>query len=111
MFELLQRFSLYAAIILGLAACSAINVTSDFEPSTALDKYHAYALKQSKEELTLSPSSEKVFQDALRGNLAAHGLQEATDNADLLVLRYRTKEKTVVYQANDFGYGYGRYRA
>jgi hypothetical protein len=112
MFALLHRFALCLAV-LGLAACSAVTVTTDFDPSTAFDKYHTYALKQSKEKLTLSPSSEKAFLDALHNNLAAHGLREVTDNADLLVLSYlRTKEKVVVYQSNGYGYGgygYGGY--
>jgi hypothetical protein len=111
MFALLQRFTLYAAI-LALSACSAVTVTTDYDPSTAFDKYHTYALKQAKEELTLSPSSEKAFQDALRNNLAAHGIREVSDNADLYVLRHvSTKEKTVVYQSYDYGYGFGRYGA
>jgi len=113
MFKLLQRFALYAAI-LGLAACSAVTVTTDYDPSAAFDKYHTYALTPPKEGLPLSPSSEKAFRDALRNNLAAHGLREATDKVDLYVLRYvSTKEKIVVYQSNDFGYDYsfGRYGA
>ena len=115
MFELLQRFALYAAILV-LAACSAVTVTTNFDPSTAFDKYRTYALTEFKEGLTLSPSSEKAFRVALRNNLAARGLQEATDNVDLYVLRYvSTKEKTVVYQSYDFGYdygyGFGRYGA
>jgi hypothetical protein len=115
MFELLQRFALYAAIPV-LAACSAVTVTTDFDPSTAFDKYHTYALQESKEGQQLSPSSEKAFRDAIHINLAAHGIREATDNADLSVLRYvSTKEKTVVYQSYgfgyDYGYGFGRYGA
>jgi Domain of unknown function (DUF4136) len=115
MFKLLQHFALYAAI-LALAACSAVTVTTDFDPSATFDKYHTYELKESKEGQQLSPSSEKAFRDALRNNLAAQGIREVTDNADLYVLRYvSTKEKTVVYQTYDFGYdygyGFGRYGA
>ncbi len=109
MLALLQRFAL-CAVILGLAACSAVTVTTDFDPSTSFNKYHTYALKQTKEGLTLSPSSETAFRDTLRNGLAAHGIREATDHADLYVFHYvSTKEKTMIYQS--YGPGYGGYGA
>jgi len=107
MFELLQRFALYVAI-LGLTACSAVTVTTDFDPSAPFNKYRTYALMQPNEEPPLSPSSEIAFRDALHSNLAARGLREVADNADLHVLRHvSTEEKLVAYQATNFGYGYG----
>jgi len=63
---------------------------------------------QPNEEPPLSPSSEIAFRDALHSNLAARGLREVADNADLHVLRHvSTEEKLVTYQATNFGYGYG----
>ena len=107
MLKLLLRFTLYS-VILGLTACSAISVTTDADPSTAFNKYQTYTLMQPTEEPPLSPSSEIAYREALQSNLAARGLREVADNADLHILRHvSTQEKLATYQSSNFGYGYG----
>ena len=117
MFKILQRFCLLAALP-GLAACSQVSVSTDFDHAAPFYMYRTYALVPANGEMTLPPLSETAFRDALRSNLAAHGLREATDNVDLYVMHYASKkEKVVVHQTTDFGqpygyaYGYVRYGA
>jgi hypothetical protein len=107
MFKLLLHFAFYTAF-LGLTACSTVTTTTDFDPSAPFNKYRTYTLMQPNEEPPLSPSSEIAYRDALQSNLAARGLREVADNADLHVLRHvSTEEKLFTYQTTNFGYGYG----
>jgi hypothetical protein len=106
---------LLAALTLFLAACSAVSVTTDYDHSTSFAQYRTYAFVPSNEKIPLSPSTEAAFRDSLRENLAARGITEVSQDADLHVVRHiSTKEKLVVYHSNDWPYrglpyGYGYY--
>jgi len=109
------RGYLLAVAVLFLAACSTVSVTTDFDPLASFSQYHTYALTPDTAKLGLSPSSEAALREALRTNLARHGVSETSENADLHVVPHvSAKEKLVVHQSSDWGYagmpyGYGRY--
>jgi len=108
---------LLVALNLFLAACSSVSVTSDYDHSASFEQYRTYTLAPSSETIALSPSVEAALRDSLRINLAARGITEASQDADLHVVRHiSTKEKLAVYQTNDWNYrgmpyAYGRYGA
>lgn len=101
--------------VLFLAACSTVSVTTDFDHSTSFSQYHTYSLTPDTEKIGLLPSSEAALREALRTNLARHGVSETSGNADLHVVTHvSTKEKLVVHHSSDWpydsmAYGYGRY--
>jgi len=110
----LPRGYLLAAVLF-LTACSTVSVTTDFDHLAPFSQYRTYAWVPGKETIRLSPSSEAALRDALRANLALHGISETSENADLHVVRHIwTKEKLDIRQSSDWGYagmpyGYGRY--
>ncbi|HEY8160389.1 MAG TPA: DUF4136 domain-containing protein [Methylobacter sp.] len=103
------------AVALFLTACSTVSVTTDFDHLAPFSQYRTYTLVPGSQQISLSPSVEAALRDALRTNLARHGISETSENADLHVVRHvSTKEKLAVHQSSDWGYGgvpygYGRY--
>lgn len=102
-----------------LAACSSVTVTTDYDHSASFGKYKTYALEPAKQGQRLSPTSEAALNDALRTELAARGINEASPaKADLAVVRHVfVQDKVSVQQYTNWGYGsynsfpyaYGRY--
>jgi len=91
-----------------LAACSTVTVTTDYDKSASFGQYKTYALAPAAKGQTLSPTSEAALRDALRTELAARGVAEATSGKpDLAIVRHVfLDEKVSVQQYTDWGYGY-----
>jgi len=100
-------FAFTAACV--LAACSTVNVTTDYDRSAPFGKYKTYSVAPAASGQTLSPTSEAALRDALRTELGARGLTEAKGGkGDLAIVRHVfTQEKVSVQQYTDWGYGYG----
>jgi hypothetical protein len=109
---ILRRYFL-AASVFALAACSSVSVKTDFDQSVSFAQYHSYTLMPGNEPIGLSPSSEAALTASLRNQLAARGVEEVRDNADLHIVRHiTTKDKIRINQSNTGGpYRYGRYGA
>lgn len=92
-----------------LAACSSVTVTTDYDHSATFGHYKTYSLAPAAHGQTLSPTSEAALQAALRTELAARGIHEATSGkADLGIARHVfLQEKVSTRQYTDWGYGYG----
>src|SRR3954467_14382591 len=103
---ILQKTALLAATC-ALAACSTVTVTTDYDHSAPFGKYKTYVLAPAKRDQTLSPASEAALRDALRTELAARGITEATSGkADLAIVRHVfLQDKVSVQQYTDWGYG------
>ena len=91
-----------------MPACSTVTVTTDYDRSAPFGKYKTYALAPARQGQTLSPGSEAALRDALRTELAARGITEATSGkADLAIVRHVfLEDKVSVQQYTDWGYGY-----
>lgn len=109
---LLRRYFL-AASVFALAACSSVSVKTDFDQSIAFAQYRSYSLVASDEPIGLSPSGEAALTATLRNQLAARGVAEAGDKADLHIVRHiTTKDKIRINSSSAGGpYRYGRYGA
>ncbi len=92
----------------GLAACSTVTVTTDYDHSAPFGKYKTYALAPARHGQTLSPASEAALRDALRADLAARGITEVTSgHPDLAIVRHVfLTDKVSVQQYSNWGYGY-----
>jgi hypothetical protein len=97
-----------ACVTCVLAACETVSVTTDYDHSAPFGKYKTYTLAAASRGQTMSPSSEAALRDALRTELAAHGISEAPGKkADLDVVRHVfVQEKVSVQQYTDWGYGF-----
>jgi len=106
----LKRYG-FAAVALILTACSTVSVTTDYDRAAQFQQYKTYTLAPSTDKIGLSPSSRTALEESLRSGLAAHGISEANDNADLHVVSHvSTQEQTVVYPGTGGApYFYGRY--
>jgi hypothetical protein len=102
------RLILATALICIFSACETVTVTTDYDHAANFAKYKTYALTPPTRGETMSPTSEAALRDALRAELAAHGLTEAAaKKADLDIVRHVfVQEKTSVQQWTDWGYGY-----
>jgi len=91
-----------------LAACETVTVTTDYDHSAPFGKYKTYALAPAKHGQALSPASEAALRDALRTELAARGITEATSGKpDLAIVRHVfLSDKISVQQYTDWGYGH-----
>ncbi|QSA97836.1 DUF4136 domain-containing protein [Methylococcus sp. EFPC2] len=115
MFTFLQRSALFVSCLF-LAACSMVTVTTDYDHSASFAKYHTYTLTPLAQEVPLSPSSETALRESLRAHLAARGLTEVEEGADLHIVRHvSAQEKIAISQSPGWGpyggvpYRYGRY--
>src|SRR4051794_3315723 len=98
------------AFCLGLAACSTVTVTTDYDHAAQFGKYKTYALAPPHHGQTLAPSSEAALRDALRTELAARGITEAPAGRkpDLAIVRHVFVDHVItINEYNDWGYGHG----
>ena len=93
-----------------LASCTttSVTVTTNSDPAANFGKYRTYALAPPKSGQAMAPVSEAALRDALRAELAKHGLTEGTGRqADLNIVRHAfIQGKLSVQQFSDWGYGY-----
>lgn len=109
MFPVLNRYAL-VAVSLFLTACSTVSVTTDYDRAAQFGQYKTYSLVPSTDKIGLSPSSVSALEETLRAGLAARGISEVSENADLHVVSHvSTKEQTVVFGGGGGPYYYGRY--
>jgi hypothetical protein len=106
----LRRYFLAASVFV-LAACSSVSVKTDFDQSVSFAQYHSYTLMPGNEPIGLSPSSETALTETLHNQFAALGVVEASENADLHIVRHiTTRDKLSISQSSAGGpYRYGRY--
>jgi Domain of unknown function (DUF4136) len=102
------RLALTIALTCIFSACETVSVTTDYDHAANFAKYKTYALTPPNRGETMSPTSEAAVRDALRAELASHGLIEApAKKADLDIVRHVfVQEKISVQQWTDWGYGY-----
>ena len=105
--SIVLRFSALVAASM-LAGCSTVTVTTDYDRSARFGQYKTYALQPAQKGQTLSPTSEAALRDALRTELSARGIAEATSGKpDLAIVRHVfVDDKVSVQQYTDWGYGY-----
>jgi hypothetical protein len=89
------------------SGCETVNVTTDYDHSAPFGTYHTYTLAPPARGQTMSPTAENALRDALRSELAARGITEASGKkADLDIVRHAfIQGKVSVQQYTDWGYG------
>src|SRR4051794_33555039 len=112
-----MKTSLTKAVLLAaagaLAACSTVTVTTDYDHAANFGKYKTYTLAPPPHGPRLTPTSDAALREALRTELAARGITEATSGrGDLAIVpQVFTQDKISVQQYEDWGYragtGYG----
>ena len=103
------KYLFIAFFVLGLAACSSISTTSDYNPGTDFSSYGTFSIysgviKDSK--LESAPLVKKRVLEAINNEMQKKGLTPSDSaSASLIVFAHGgTAEKMNV---TDYGYGYG----
>jgi hypothetical protein len=103
------KYLFIAFVLLGLAACSSISTTSDYNPGTDFSSYSTFCIyngviKDSK--LESAPLVKKRVLEAINNEMQKKGLTSSDSaSASLIVFAHGgTAEKMNV---TDYGYGYG----
>jgi hypothetical protein len=89
-----------------LAACSSVKVTTNYDHSAPFGEYKTYTLSPAPHGQKLTPRSEEVLRNAIRSQLAARGVKEATSGeGDLAIVRHVFTDKKISdRQYTDWGY-------
>jgi len=101
-----MKLSRIATLALGvtLAACSTLQVNTDYAPGTDFSKYKTFTLKPGA--AARNPIAAERFAQSLGNALAARGLKQVPDGGDLSVFAHFTLGKET--QLNTYGYsGWG----
>jgi hypothetical protein len=111
---MLTRLSIRAAaggaLILGLAACSTLPVTTDSNPTMSVSNCHTYAFAQEhvanadQPAAYGNPLNAERLRVAIASNLAAKGIQPADRSAAECVIGYAMGSRQVF---NDYYAGFG----
>jgi hypothetical protein len=103
------KYLLIAFLLLGLAACSSISTTSDYNPETDFTSYSTFSIYNGvikDSELESVPLAKKRVLEAINNEMQKKGLTVSDSaSASLIVFAHGgTAEKMNV---TDYGYGYG----
>jgi hypothetical protein len=91
--------------LLGLVACSTVEVSTDYDKTADFSKYSTFKVMPAKE--IKSDLVRDRIEGAITTQLTAKGLKLVSDNADLLVAYHARLDKQTQLDTTSFGYGWG----
>jgi hypothetical protein len=97
--------TLALVVVLGLVACSTVEVSTDYNQAADFSKYSTFKVLPAKE--IKSELIKDRIEGAITTQLTAKGLKLASDNADLLVAYHARLDKETQLDTTSFGYGWG----
>jgi hypothetical protein len=97
--------TLALVVVLGLVACSTVDVSTDYNQAADFSKYSTFKVLPAKE--IKSELIKDRIEGAITTQLKAKGLKVASDNADLLVAYHARLDKETQLDTTSFGYGWG----
>jgi Domain of unknown function (DUF4136) len=103
-----MKHVIFLFILIAVASCSSVQVTSDYDKTADFPKYKTYAYTEESLKLPLGQLNQDRMISAVDAELAAKGFTKS-DNPDMLVdLLIKTQQRTEATATNTGGY-YGRY--
>ena len=103
------KYILIAFTLIGLAACSSISTTSDYNPATDFSSYSTFSIYDGvikDSELESAPLVKKRVLEAINNEMKKKGLT-ASDSADASIIIFAHAGTTEKMNVTDYGYGYG----
>jgi hypothetical protein len=91
----------------GLAACSTLSVTTDYDPAVDFSKLKTFRFERVTE--IRNPLAYDRIVRAVTAELAAKGLAQAGAEADLVVAVHGRVDNETQIRTDSFGYGWGRW--
>lgn len=103
-----MKYLLFFLLTVAVAACSSVQVTSDYDKGADFPKYKTYSFTEESLKLPVGQLNQDRIISAVEAELAAKGFTKS-DNADMLVdILIKTQQRTEATATNTGGY-YGRY--
>jgi hypothetical protein len=101
-----ERYRLLAlAVVMGVIACSTVEISSDYDPKADFSKYSTFKFLESKE--IKSDLVRDRIEGAITTQLTAKGLKLVQGTSDLLVAYHARLDKETQLDTTSFGYGWG----
>lgn len=92
-------------VLILLASCSTVRVTSDYDQNTNFNEYKTYAFyKPGIDEAEISDLDKKRILRAIDSEMSAKGFTKSENPAILISIFAKANERVNVYQ-NNFGFG------
>jgi hypothetical protein len=102
-----MKIYLFATLLLLMSACSAVQVSSDFDRDTDFASYKSYAFTKEAEQLPVGDINRKRIMDAIATQLAAKGFSTSEQPDVLIYLNMTTQQKhTATATSTPYGAGY-----
>ncbi len=100
------KASVLVFVVVSLAACSSISVTSDWDTSVDFSQFKTFAILEN-EKPTINRLIDQRIVDAIAADLVAKGLQhvDTTDRADLAIGYQVTTEERTSFHTVHSGWG------
>ena len=92
-------------VAFGLAACSTMSLTTDYDRNTDFSKYATFEFIPAKE--IKNPLIRERVENAIAKQLETKGLKAASGSADLLVAAHGRLDSQTQIDYTSFGYGWG----
>ena len=113
----LSLVALALALVLGLASCSGLKVSDDYDPAADFALYGSYAWLPRPDPTESAPGRiddgllRQRIERAVDESLSAKGMRrvEAAGDATLLVTSHISVEQKLRVNTTNYGYGYGRW--
>lgn len=97
--------TLALAAVVGLTACSTVEVSTDYDQAADFSKYATFKVLPAQE--IKSDLTRDRIEGAITTQLTAKGLKLVSENADLWVAYHARLDKETQLDTTSFGYGWG----
>lgn len=106
--------ALVAALALGMAACSTLELNTDYDPATDFGRYRTFRYGEGAKPR--NPQAARSVRYAVSQALEAKGMKEVETGGDLLIYGHFVQDEKFqvetygYYSTGWYGYGWGRRR-
>lgn len=108
----MKKLLIPAFLLLIVAACATIKVTSDYDKAAPFSSYKTYAFTQEALNLNIEELNRKRLITAIENELSLKGFTKA-EKPDVLIdvkISGEKKQTATATTSGGYGYGYGYYR-
>jgi len=97
-------------IMIAVAGCSSVKVSSDFDKSASFASYKTYSFTDEALTIPLDDLNKNRLIDAISAELTAKGFTKQDANPDVLIninIKAEKKQTATATSSGGYGYGYG----
>ena len=104
----MRRLIFLAIVMITVASCSSVKISSDFDRTAAFSSYKTYAFTEEALAIAINDLNRNRLFNAIDAELAAKGFTKSASNPDVLIdIKLKGEQKQTATATNTGGYGYG----